>query len=160
VAKPDRYLNAQDFAQIVRTAPLVSIDLILRDPEGKALLGLRNNEPAKGVYFVPGGVIRKNETIASAFARVLKIETGLETPYSEARFRGAYEHFYVTNRFNDPGYETHYVVLAHELQLLIRPSILLDDQHNEAIWMTPREVLTSPLVHENTKAYFRGTQQS
>jgi colanic acid biosynthesis protein WcaH len=36
------------------------------------------NEPAKGKYFVPGGVIRKNETMQDAFARILKAEVGIE----------------------------------------------------------------------------------
>jgi len=40
------------------------------------LVGLRTNEPAKNYYFVPGGVIRKNETIELAFERILKAETG------------------------------------------------------------------------------------
>ena len=155
MTKLDNRLNAQDFAQIVRNTPLVSIDLILRDPEARVLLGFRNNEPAKGVYFVPGGVIRKNESITSAISRVLKAETGLDAPFSDARLLGAYEHFYQTNRFDDPGYGTHYVVLAYELQLSNHPAIQLDDQHHEATWMTPAEVLASPLVHENTKAYFR-----
>jgi colanic acid biosynthesis protein WcaH len=61
-----------EFAHIVRLAPLVSIDLIIRDDEQNVLVALRTNEPAKGVYFVPGGCIRKNETIENAFARILK----------------------------------------------------------------------------------------
>jgi hypothetical protein len=39
------------------SAPLVSFDLIIRDPDGRALLRLRTNDPAKGFYFVPGGRI-------------------------------------------------------------------------------------------------------
>src|SRR6516165_7240664 len=66
-----RFLASNDFARIVRLAPLVSIDIIVKDPQGYTLLGLRVNEPAKGKYFVPGGVIRKNETIRDAFARIL-----------------------------------------------------------------------------------------
>jgi hypothetical protein len=54
-----QFLSADDFAHIIRYAPLVSIDLIIRDLEGKVLLGLRTNEPAKHTYFLPGGVILK-----------------------------------------------------------------------------------------------------
>ena len=36
-----------EFAQIVRLAPLVSIDLIIRDAKQNALVALRRNEPAK-----------------------------------------------------------------------------------------------------------------
>lgn len=51
-----------EFAHIVRLAPLVSIDLIIRAAKQNVLVALRTNEPARGVYFVPGGRIRKDET--------------------------------------------------------------------------------------------------
>lgn len=149
------YLGDQDFAHIVRNAPLVSIDIVLRDPDGFAFLGLRNNEPAKDIYFVPGGVIRKNETIAAAYARILETETSLKVPFSQARLLGAYEHFYATNRFHDPGYGTHYVVLGYETQLPHRPSLELDAQHRDHRWMMPQDILVSDVVHDNTKAYFK-----
>jgi colanic acid biosynthesis protein WcaH len=150
-----QYVPDQDFARVIRWAPLVSIDLILRDPAGAAFVGFRTNEPAKGVYFVPGGVIRKNERIAMAFARILKAETGLEADFAQARLLGAYEHFYEANRFGDAHYGTHYVVLGHEVRLDGRPDIRMDSQHRGARWMLPDEILVAPDVHENTKAYFR-----
>ena len=57
VMRPPRFLNNDEFAQVVRNAPLVAIDLIIRDPEQRVLVGLRMNEPAKGKWFVPGGTI-------------------------------------------------------------------------------------------------------
>jgi colanic acid biosynthesis protein WcaH len=83
-------------------APLVSVDIIIKDPEQRALIGLRLNEPAKGYYFVPGGVIRKFETIQSAFSRILEAETGLNASINQAKFMGVFEHFYETNRFEGP----------------------------------------------------------
>jgi hypothetical protein len=76
----NRTMNGQqrddEFAHVIRLAPLVSIDLIIRDGEQNILVALRTNEPAKGLYFVPGGRIRKDETIANAFVRILANETG------------------------------------------------------------------------------------
>ncbi|MHB8884308.1 MAG: GDP-mannose mannosyl hydrolase [Methylovirgula sp.] len=149
------FLPDDDFAHIVRYAPLVSIDLILKDPDDRVLVGLRMNEPAKGTFFVPGGVIRKNETIEAAYARILKAETGLAIAFERAKLLGAYQHFYPTNRFGDPAYGTHYVVLAHELRLDARPSIELDSQHSHVRWMSGAEILAAPDVHANTQAYFR-----
>ena len=106
-------------------------------------------------YFVPGGIIRKNETIELAFARILKAETGCRASHGDARFLGAFQHFYSTNRFGDPAYGTHYVVLAYELQLDYRPAIVLDAQHSESKWMVVSDLLAADNVHENTKAYFR-----
>jgi len=148
-------LSADQFRHIVRYAPLVAIDLIISDSAQHVLVGLRNNEPAKGVYFVPGGIIRKGETLKDAFGRILLAETGQEAPISAARFLGPFEHFYSTNRFGDPEFGTHYVVLAYRLQLARRPEIKPDDQHSDLRWMNVPELLAAPDVHENTKAYFR-----
>jgi colanic acid biosynthesis protein WcaH len=148
------FLSGSDFARVVRLAPLVSIDIIVKDPQGYTLLGLRVNEPAKGKYFVPGGVIRKNETIEDAFARILKAETGIKASLDEAAFLGVFEHFYDTNRFGDPDYGTHYVVLAYEICLAERPLIEMDCQHSTARWMSQTEIRQADGVHPNTKAYF------
>src|SRR5262245_15102798 len=67
-------LSRQDFLQVVRDAPLVSIDLIVRNLEGEVLLGLRNNRPAQGWWFVPGGIVRKNERFEQAFRRISQAE--------------------------------------------------------------------------------------
>jgi colanic acid biosynthesis protein WcaH len=153
--KHKAYLPAEDFARIVRLTPLASIDMALIDDRGMALLGKRTYEPAKGLWFVPGGRIAKDESLDDAFARILKAETGLALPRGRATFLGAYEHFYETNRFEETGYGTHYVVLGYRLQMDMRPVITADDQHSTLRWMTPDEILAAPDVHKNTKAYFR-----
>jgi colanic acid biosynthesis protein WcaH len=152
------HISEDKFACIVRYAPLPSIDLIIRDSDHRVLVGLRTNEPAKNYYFVPGGVIRKNETIELAFARILRAETGCNASLSDARFLGVFQHFYSANRFGEPSYGTHYVVLAYELQLDHCPAIVLDAQHSASKWMAAADLLSASDVHENTKAYFRGNR--
>ena len=118
------------------------------------LVGLRTNEPAKGKWFVPGGVIRKYERLADAFARIAKAEIGLEASIDGARFVGVYEHLYDSNLFGEEGFGTHYVVLAHQLDLDHQPPLESDRQHSGFRWMTPAELISSPDVHQNTKDYF------
>jgi colanic acid biosynthesis protein WcaH len=149
------HISEDKFSYIVRCAPLPSLDLIIRDSDGRVLVGFRTNEPAKNYYFVPGGVIRKNESIELAFARILRAETGCRASFSDARFLGVFQHFYSTNRFGDPSYGTHYIVLAYELQLDHCPAIVLDAQHSESKWMAEADLVSAGDVHENTKAYFR-----
>jgi colanic acid biosynthesis protein WcaH len=149
-----RFLKKGEFAQVVRNTPLVAIDLIIRDPDRCVLVGLRTNEPAKGKWFVPGGVVRKNERLADAFARIVKTEIGLEASIGDARFIGVYEHLYDTNVFGEDGFGTHYVVLAYELNLDHRPPIVSDRQLSGVRWMTPGELTSSPDIHHNTRAYF------
>ena len=87
---------------------------------------LRTNEPAKGKWFVPGGAVRKYERLADAFARIVKAEIGLEASIGDAKFIGIYEHPYDTNVFGEEGFGTHYIVLAHTLDLDRRPPIVSD----------------------------------
>ena len=149
-----RILSDEEFAQVVRLAPLISLDIIIRDPQQKVLVALRNNEPAKGVYFVPGGCVRKDETIENAFARILENETGCSAAFNNAQFLGVFQHIYSTNRFGLGGYGTHYVVLAYEVRLDHHPTIVLDEQHSVHRWVNEAELKADPHVHENTKAYF------
>ncbi len=153
--KPGEWIPREEFAEVVRLTPLVALDLVVRSPDGRVLVGKRLNEPAKGVLFVPGSRLTKNETRAAGFERVTREELGLAVPLSRAMFIGVYEHFYPTNRFELPGFGTHYITLAYDLTLAPQNLHLPTDQHGEYAWMTPSELLASPLVHDNTKAYFR-----
>ena len=153
--KPGEWIAPNEFAEVIRLTPLVAIDLIVRSPEAKVLVGRRVNEPAKGLLFVPGSRISKNETRSAAFKRVTREELGTEMPIDQSRFMGVYEHLYPTNRFERAGFGTHYIVLAHELRLALDPMKLPTDQHGEYLWLTPEEILRSPQVHDNTKAYFK-----
>jgi colanic acid biosynthesis protein WcaH len=155
--KPGEWLEIKDFEQIVRLTPLVSIDLIVRSPDGRVLVGRRKNAPAKDVYFVPGGRITKNETLAEAFKRLTQVELGREERIENARFRGVYEHIYPDNRMGKDGFGTHYVVLAYEFTVSLGGTALPTDQHGDYEWMTLERLVSSNEVHKNTKAYFVGT---
>jgi colanic acid biosynthesis protein WcaH len=152
--KPGEWMRPEEFEDVVRLTPLVAIDLLVRSPDGRVLLGRRVNEPAKGVLFVPGGRISKNESLKAAFRRVSREELGKQHSMGNARFLGVHEHFYRTNRFAKKGFGTHYITLAYELELDLAIEDLPNDQHGEYVWMTPAQLLRSREVHLNTKAYF------
>lgn len=144
--------NDEDFARIIAATPLVSIDLILRNPQGQILLGYRRNRPAQDTWFVPGGRIRKNERLADAWRRIARVELGitLDAP----RLLGVYEHLYDDNALDLPGVGTHYVVLACEADLPAGAALQPDQQHAQLHWWEIAALLASPDVHANTKAYF------
>lgn len=48
-------ISDEHFLSVVSRTPLISVDLILRSRANKILLGRRNNRPAQGFWFVPGG---------------------------------------------------------------------------------------------------------
>jgi colanic acid biosynthesis protein WcaH len=147
-------LDARSFAQVVANAPLVSIDLIVEDRDGAVLLGLRNNPPAQGNWFVPGGRIHKNETLEQAFARISFEEIGLRLIKSKAELMNVYEHFYDTDFAGTPGSSTHYVVLAYRVKVARETLTLPTDQHSRYQWMPPQQAARHPDVHPYSRAYF------
>ena len=149
------FLSHAELDTVIRLAPLIAIDLIIRNDRDEVLLGLRRNEPAKDYYFVPGGMILKNERLTEAFARLVKNETGHAGSLDEARLIGVFEHFYDSNRSGRSGYGTHYVVLGYEWKWPGAAAPRPDDQHSELKWWPVPELLASERVHDNAKAYFR-----
>jgi len=143
-------LDDRIFKTVVDSAPLVSIDILLKRND-KVLLGKRINKPAQGYFFSIGGRINKNETIDSAMNRIAQSELNIELK-TVPKFIGVFEHFY-----DDSIYEsisTHYVNLAYEYQV----GEIIDlptEQHSEYKWFAVDELLESNQVHNYTKDYFR-----
>mgnify|MGYP000016314200 CR=1 FL=1 len=148
------WLPAEHFSRIVADMPLVSIDLVVRNAQGDALLGQRLNRPAQGCWFVPGGRVRKSERLPEAFARLMREELGVGLAMSAARFLGPYEHHYPDN-FSGTDFSTHYVVLAYELTLDVALSALPVQQHDAYRWWSQAELLASTEVHVHTQWYFQ-----
>lgn len=149
-----RQLPTDEFLALVRNAPLVSIDLIVENNNGEVLVGRRKNSPAKGSWFVPGGRVRKDETLDVAFARITCEELGAEIHRAKADFLGVFEHFYPDNFAGVSGVRTHYVVLAFRLEAREVPDAFPTGQHGEFRWMSLEEATDNQQVHPNTREYF------
>jgi len=143
-------LNDTTFKTVVDSAPLISIDILLKK-DNKILLGKRINKPAQGYFFSTGGRVYKNETIESAMGRIAKNELNIELK-TTPKFIGVFEHFYGDSIYNDVS--THYVNLAYEYE--VEETLdLPTEQHNEYQWFSIGELLESKQVHVYTKDYFR-----
>jgi colanic acid biosynthesis protein WcaH len=143
-------LDDQIFKTVVDSAPLISIDILIKKGN-KILLGKRINKPAKGYFFSIGGRINKNETIDNAMARVALNEINIELK-SIPKFIGVFEHCYDDSIYKDVS--THYVNLAYEYEVEETPD-LPTEQHSEYRWFAVDELLNSDQVHKYTKDYFR-----
>ena len=143
-------LDDTTFKTIIDSAPLISIDILLKK-DNKILLGKRINKPAQGYFFSTGGRVNKNETIDSAMGRIAKNELNIELK-TTPKFIGVFEHFYDDSIYEDVS--THYVNLAYEYEveeILNLPT----EQHDEYRWFAIDELLQSTQVHKYTKDYFR-----
>ena len=148
-------IDKKHVLEIIEATPLVSIDLVIRNPSNKVLLGKRNNRPAIGYWFVPGGRIFKNETINQALKRISEVELGQDLSTKSPSLLGAYDHIYEDNFLNVKGINTHYVVLAFVIALQQEIEVKSDEQHTELKWWEIDKLLQDQTVHQNTKVYFR-----
>lgn len=154
------YLDQPTFSTIIASTPLVSIDLVVVNSHGQALLGQRLNRPAQGFWFVPGGRILKNESLAAAFKRLTQNELGQEFPIEDAKLLGPFDHFYSDFVFGDD-VTTHYVAIAYVLKLEYElNSLPIDVQHGDYRWFDIADLLINDAVHLHTKWYFEGPENS
>lgn len=149
-------LSNDIFKIVIKHNSLFAIDLIVKNEENKVLLGLRNNAPAKGYWFVPGGRVFKNETMVNAFRRIAKDEVNIDidSGYLNLRFYGLYDHIYEDNFFNEPGYNTHYIVAACEINIKGYSISKHDSQHDYLKFIGEKEIISLESVHKFTKNYF------
>ena len=148
------FLDEDTFKTVIKSTPLVSIDLVVTNSSGEALLGQRLNRPAQSFWFVPGGRILKDESMANAFKRLTEEELGEAFSIEQATLLGPFDHFYQDNVFGDE-FTTHYVAIAYQLKLDKPLSALpLDIQHGSYKWIKISDLLEDNAVHKHTKWYF------
>ncbi|PKF63067.1 GDP-mannose mannosyl hydrolase [Psychromonas sp. psych-6C06] len=146
-------LPLDTFKSIIKNTPLVSIDLVVYNQKGEVLLGKRNNRPAQGYWFVPGGRILKDESMAEAFKRLTLNELGTEFTILDAQLIGPFDHFY-TNNLTGEDFSTHYVALGYRLTIDDELLALPTKQHNDYNWFGVEQLLEHPQVHKHTRWYF------
>ena len=153
----DNWLSTETFTDACSALPLVSMDLMITRPGENGeelLLGLRNNRPAQGWWFTPGGRIRKNEPLHEAMQRIAVSELNLAASLlPRVTLLGAWDHFYPDSAFS-PTVTTHYVNLAHWLRLEGVEAQAIDapegaeHQHTAWQWMPLEKAAQDETVHE------------
>ena len=145
----------EHLVELVRGLPLVSVDLVLVRGGTEILLGLRTNRPAQGSWFVPGGRILKDEPRADALKRVAARELGIANIAGlKPQLLGVFEHFYPDCFAGDIGVSTHYVVIAHRIDVPLGFEVPgCDNQHAELRWWPIAEAAATTDVHRYTRDY-------
>jgi colanic acid biosynthesis protein WcaH len=153
-----QWLPDEQFQLAVEALPLISVDLCLVN-DGHMLLGKRNNKPALGWWFTPGGRIRKGEAWNMAFMRIAQEELGLVgVSVEDAVLMGVWDHFYDESAFSD-SISTHYVNMPHYFLLDKAKCNGLSlpcgdsEQHSEWCWSPIEKAAKDAHVHSYVRIY-------
>ncbi|MFU8844181.1 MAG: NUDIX hydrolase [Bacteroidales bacterium] len=128
-------LRLEEFNYIYSKVPRLCVDLVISTRE-KIVLILRDINPGKGLWHLPGGTVLKSETLEEAVIRIATEETGLTV--SPLDFKGIME-------FTDPDnpfFHTVSLVFSSEMT----GGVLSPDQHGKAIQTF--SMLPEPMIPE------------
>ena len=70
-------LTRDEFRDIYSKVPRLTVEVVVRSPAG-VLLTLRNIEPCRGLWHLPGGTVRFGEKLVDAVRRVAAKEVGID----------------------------------------------------------------------------------
>lgn len=126
------YIPTEKYSEILKIMPIVCVDLIIVH-EGKFLLLLRDNEPAKNQYWFPGGRINKMESIKDATIRKAIEETNLVCTFS--RIISVEETIFEKNSHMQTDIHTINICCLLELSTTLN-EVQLDNLHIEYKWFS------------------------
>lgn len=73
----DYPLSREEFDRIFKKVPRLSVEIVIKSNKG-VLLSLRDIEPCKGLWHLPGGMVFFGEKLTEAVARIAKRELGIK----------------------------------------------------------------------------------
>jgi ADP-ribose pyrophosphatase YjhB (NUDIX family) len=76
-------LPKEEFDAIFSRVPRLTVEVVIASPQRGVLLSLRDIEPCKDMWHLPGGTVRFGEPLVDAVARVARDELGLTVAVGE-----------------------------------------------------------------------------
>jgi colanic acid biosynthesis protein WcaH len=124
------------YQQIVQVMPIPCVDLVVTNDSGQVLLARRENEPARGEWWFPGGRVHYLETRVDAAVRKLRQECALEA--NQLVDLGTFD---VIVKRSDNGKNLHGITTLYCMKVNQNQTFTLDSQNSEAQWRLPLEWL-------------------
>jgi colanic acid biosynthesis protein WcaH len=99
------------FYFISRITPMVNVDLLIKDEDGRTLLSWRNDKYSGNGWHIPGGIVRYKETMYSRILKVAQKEIGTSIKFDEK--------FIAVNEIILPEYENraHFISFLYKCYL-------------------------------------------
>lgn len=80
IPNPSQGLPEEIFLFVSRMTPMMNVDLLIKDEQGRTLLSWRDDYSGIG-WHIPGGIIRYKEKIITRIQKVIETEIGLPVQY-------------------------------------------------------------------------------
>ncbi len=81
VPEPAQGLPDEIFYYVSSVTPLVNVDLLVKDENGRTLLAWRDDRHAGKGWHIPGGIIRFHETLEERLRKVAETEIGSDVAF-------------------------------------------------------------------------------
>lgn len=146
------FIESSIYKTIMDCSIIETVDFIIINKDNHILLWLRNNEPLKGVYYIPGGRRHKNEIIMDSAKRKMKEELRLDIDAERLIFLWIYDDIFENSMFKDTG--SHYSPITYIYRLTEQEEIDIgvnDGQHANIKFFP----LEDPALHEMVKIRVR-----
>lgn len=140
----DEYIPEERFKSFLQIMPQVSVELLVERNQ-EVLLVKRENEPAKGEWFIPGARLYKGETFKQAVSRIARKELSIEVELIDRL--GVYNHFWESGDLPDVK-QTHTVNIVHHVRPNDKNVIDLDSQHSEYRYSDGTDLDLHPYINQ------------
>ncbi len=142
------FIEKELYKNILKYIPIPTVDILFLNSKKELLLWKRNNEPLKGIYYIPGWRVNKWEKSLDAAKRKAFEELGISINTSKLQFIGVYDDIFDNSAFDD--ISTHCIPVTYSYQLDMQEEWILslwDTQHSDLMFFT----LDDPSLHEMIK---------
>ncbi len=148
---PTQGLPEEIFLFATQITPMINVDLLVRDKEGRILLSWRNDEYCGTGWHVPGGIIRFKESADHRIEQVALHELGCCVKHSKAPIE-------IKELISDNTARSHFISLVYECE--IDGDFFLEKQKckkGEAGYLAWHEFFPKNMisVHYTYKNYFK-----
>lgn len=110
IVDPTKGLPEEIFIFATQITPMVNVDLLVRDKEGRILLSWRNDEYCGTGWHVPGGIIRFKESANHRIEQVALNELG-------CRVKHGNEPVEIKELISDNVARSHFITLVYECEI-------------------------------------------
>ena len=131
------HIPPSEYENIMEKMPVCCVDIVIKKLD-RFLLVLRENEPLKGEWWIPGGRIHKNEKSEDAARRKVKEECNINIKIEKKI--GFYDVFSDKGIFDNLKTGVHTVSVVFLASVDGEEGIALDKQSSKFRWMTKEEM--------------------